>query len=1290
MMKIIKLFLSILFTLYAISMSAVDNMYYFRCYYDKINLPQTAVYHISQDEQGYIWLATGHGAFRFDGNEMVRLSKLVANNKKFYGKSIDWIVPDHNGSLLLSNGYIYNTISGKIEKSKNRLELLVNPPLFDKQHNLWLSYPDKFLKVNTQTSDSTFISLKACKGLSCSSHYVWGITSGNKIVRLSVGEGKISNIMYNLSSFQINEVSALCAIDDYSLLIGTEKNGLWLYDVKWRKAKQLIKERNIRDIVCYANSTYWIASEYGIYIYQPDNESMTHLKKDGSNPFAIQDHSIYTFFEDREGGLWTSSLFRGLSYIPNLPCKFHSFKTSKQYPGLKGTIIRDICEDGEGNIWLSTEDYGINMYNVSEGTFVNFSKDNGLRTSDIRTLCVDGNELWCGSYDKGIDVFDIKQKKIIRSYVAEGDDKDNYIQAIIKTSEGNLLVATRKEIKRFDKVNNTFHTEFQEVNNCKQLFEDSKNNLWCVGTNEIYLIPKKGLIKSFKFQNQSIHSIMESSKHEIWIATSSGIASLDRVEGKFNNYQLSNQIEQTNFTYRIEEDGQGFFWISTAHGLVRFNPSTKTSYVFTSSEGLPENRFQLGSSYKDKNGILYFGSISGFTSFDPTLSLASPIIPPVALSQVTCIGSQGGRMNFTFPEKKIVTNYTENNLVFRFSSLTYTAPEVLQFRFRMEPVDKNWNLQQGFTPVNYAGLSPGKYRFHIQTTDYNGVWADNEVCYEIVVTPPFYLSWWAKCFYVLLGLLFVVGCMYRWHVLMKKKQTKHIQDVRNVTEKELYHTKINFFTTIVHEIRTPLTMIQAPLEKEMEDNQSNNLMLVKKNVERLHNLCTQLLDFRKMESEQLQLNYVQTNVPDLLKAILYRFSEQMVKNNIKCKDNLDEVTLEAPVDREAFTKIVSNLLTNAMKYGVGKIEIELGTQKQNFFLSVRNDGPLIKGSDRSKIFNMFYRTTNTKTKEGTGIGLSFCRALAEMHNGKLDLVDDDQMVHFRLTLPLVQDMVFSIENESSQNNVTAEEVICENADIPADLRKETLLVVEDEPDLRTFLQDSLSENYKVLVASNGVQAIKIMEKVWVSLVITDVMMPKMDGCELCREIKNKIEWSGIPVIMLTAKNTVEARLEGYMAGAEEYIEKPFSMKYLSARVDAILTKKAEEREKHKTETASVKWDFVNDRGDEVLVDKFQQLVKDNLKNSQLSIPFLCEQLGMSQTSFFRRMKQLLEVSPNDYIRIKRLEYAAQILREVDHIRISDVAYELNFSSPSYFTRCFVQHFGESPTEYVAKYKKEES
>lgn len=1263
-----------------------DDVAFFRCYYDKLNLPQTTILKIDQDSQGYIWLATGRGVYRFDGNEAVALSEICPDFRSVLEIYTPWIVIDKNDRLWMSNGYIYDLRKGVLSKNSIPIGPTINAPVFDGAGNLWFNCRDKFVRYNSTANQIYSIPATVNAGLSKSEHYIWGVENGHELVRISMVNNDAALVKFDLPEWIVSDINILQAVSDYEILIGTVSRGLWKYDTRLQKITQVFQENYVRDILCFSPSIYWIATENGIYIYDIDADRVSHWMKDPHDTYAIQDHAIYAFFKDSEGGVWCGSYFRGLSYVPNTQCNFDSYKPSKKYPGLEGTVIREFCKDNNGNLWIGTEDHGINYFDVSTGKFENYSKGNGLKTNNIHGLCMDNDILWCGSFDNGIDLFDVKNKKIVSSFrVNDGKSnlKSNFVFTILKTRENEIWIGTDVGIQIYDRHNGCFGDLLDGIRICSQLFQDSRGNIWAVCSNELVCISKCKRIDKYLLNSGLIQSVMETHNHEIWIATSSGISHLDSSRKCFVNHTLSEQNASTNYAYRILEDEQGYFWVSTGYGLVRYQPVTQNAYVFTTLEGLPENRFNVSSSFAD-NGIFYFGTISGFTSFDSDMFSLNRIMPRPKLSKVTCMGVNVERIIYESSDREIgEINYTENSLTFEFSPLTYTAPEALRYRYRLEPVDKSWHVQQGNLSFSYPSLSPGKYTLRFQSTDYNGEWADNEITYSIEIVPPFYFSWWAKLLYTGCVMVILFYIFHRWHERIRKKQKEHLEEVKNATEKELYHTKINFFTTIVHEIRTPLTLIKAPLEKELEKNKSENLLLVEKNVERLQNLCTQLLDFRKIESEQLQLNFVNTNVSDLLKGILYRFSAQIIKNNLICEDNLEHVIFEAPVDREAFTKIVSNMLTNAVKYASHIIKIELGIAEDNFYLTVSNDGVLIDKNDRNKVFNMFYRTVQVENKLGSGIGLAFCRSLAEMHNGSLELVDDNNYTSFKLTLPLKQQVVFSIESVIDDTD-EMESLISG----PQKSSEVTILVVEDEPELRNFLKKSLSEIYNVRVASNGLKAMEIIEKVPVSIVVTDVMMPKMDGCELCRTIKNRVELCGIPIVMLTAKNTVEAKLEGYMAGAEEYIEKPFSMKYLLARISAIIEKKKKEAERNFSAQAESSVCNIDNNVDSVLVEKFRKLVDQNLTSDKLSISFLCEQLGMSQTTFFRKMKSVLDVSPNDYIRVARIERAAVVLLRTNDVRISDVAYEFGFSSPSYFTRCFIQHYGMSPKDYITRKKCE--
>lgn len=808
-----------------------NNAVYFRCYYEKLNLPQTSILKIVQDSRGYLWLATGRGVYRFDGNEVVALSEILPDCREELSGYIPWIMIEGHENLWLSNGYIYELNTGNLVRNPIMNKSMLNAPILDRQGNFWFNYNDKFVKYDRVKNCSTHVEASVGFGFTQSEHYVWGTSTDGWLYRMSIGEGDIAVLKYNLSEWEIGDISVMRAVNDETILIGAKTSGLWRYDLRTQTARQIFYENYVRDILCYSSSVCWIATENGIYIYDVTTGEIEHWKKDPHDVFAIQDHAIYSFYKDREGGVWCGSYFRGLSYVPNSQCEFNSFKPSKKYPGLEGTVVREFCKDTDGNLWIATEDNGLNCYHVSKGSFVNYAKNNGLGTNNIHGLCLDGNELWCGSFDNGIEIFDTQKREVVRSFkVNDGKSnlKSNFVLSILKTKDGKIWIGSGAGVQRYDRAGNRFSDLYEGVAPCSQLYQDSDGNIWCVCLGELACISVNGELEKYRLNSGSIQSVVETRNHEIWVATSSGIARLDRLKHYFVKYVLSDQNVSTNYAYRIVEDGQGFFWISTAYGLVRFQPDSQSSYVFTTLEGLPENRFNVSSSFQDTNGILYFGTINGFTSFDPTLLLPSKLVPKPAVTKLICTGVNLERTIYNMDDTAFEIDYTENNVTFEFSSFTYTAPDALRYRYRLEPLDKGWHVQQGCMPFTYPGLSSGSYTLRIQTTDYNGEWVNNEVTYKVEILPPFYASWWAKLLYVCFVAVGMLFLLWRWYNQMKKKQQAHIQEVKDATEKEIYHTKINFFTTIVHEIRTPLTLIKAPLDKELESNQSENLLLVEK------------------------------------------------------------------------------------------------------------------------------------------------------------------------------------------------------------------------------------------------------------------------------------------------------------------------------------------------------------------------------------------------------------------------------------------------------------------------------
>lgn len=557
---------------------------------------------------------------------------------------------------------------------------------------------------------------------------------------------------------------------------------------------------------------------------------------------------------------------------------------------------------------------------------------------------------------------------------------------------------------------------------------------------------------------------------------------------------------------------------------------------------------------------------------------------------------------------------------------------------------------------------------------------------KIHIRPPFYLSTCAYVVYVILALCSLLAIFLYFKRRTQQKHRQTMEKFEREKERELYTAKIDFFTNVAHEIRTPLTLIKSPLEnvlssKSVSDDIRDDLEIMDLNTNRLLDLVNQLLDFRKTETQGFQLNFVECNVSDILQKTCRRFKSLARQKEL-------EFTIDSPegvyasVDKEGLTKIISNLLSNAIKYSDTYIRIRLGVEDDKLLFSVCNDGPIVPEKMREEIFKPFiqYKAGVLSTVSGTGIGLALARLLAELHEGTLYMEDSVECNCFLLSLPLRHMQTVTMERKGKP--AKDEDISGEGEPEPD--RKQcryTLLVVEDSLEMQAFVAKQLSSEYQVLTAVNGVEALKVLEEYTVNLVISDIMMPEMDGLELCEHLKSELDYSHIPIILLTAKTTLQAKIEGMKLGADVYIEKPFSVEYLKVCVSNLLSN----REKLRVSFAHSPFVQANSmamtKADEAFLKTLKEVVVANMQNSEFCLDDMASLLNMSRSSLNRKIKGILDLTPNDYIRLERLKKAAQLLQEGE-CKINEVCYMTGFNTPSYFTKCFQKQFGVLPKDFI--------
>ncbi len=1096
-------------------------------------------------------------------------------------------------------------------------------------------------------------------------------------------------------------LTRLCLVPDWGILVGTDRAGLKFYDRNSRNTETIIPDIQVRDIKQCNENTYWIASESGVYILNMTDRSITHLQKSLTNEYTISDNAVYSITKDREGGIWVTTFFGGINYLPKEYIPFKYFIGGKTHPGMPGNAVREICPDQYGNLWLGTEDNGINRYSPATGEITNFSRTNPahpLSATNIHGLLADDSRLWVGTFNTGIDLLDIPSGKIIKRYTRSNTDNllpSDFILCFCKLSEDEILIGTSEGLVLFHKKEECFIPWGTEIKSMvRQIYKDSKGDIWVATTSGAYRYSKtekkfahytSNRERSQTIGDNNVTSIFEDSKNRIWVATVYGFSLYNEISDSFNRITVENGLP-SNIVHRILEDDEHFFWIATANGLVRFNPETYVMKTFSYTDGLPEAQFNYCSAYKMPDGTMYMGTINGMIAFNPRDFKEDVYSPSVCITRIDVqddrIGAPKYNVNRILESGELKLPHNRSTFTLSYVALSYTSPDAIQYAYRLDGSDKDWIYMKQNKDVTFANLSPGDYVFRVKSTNSSGVWQDNETTLRITVTPPFWATGWAYLIYFLTVCLLIVLWYYYKKAKLEEKHRINREIFETKKEKELYDAKIQFFTFITHEIRTQLTLIKAPLEKILRSGDGTpatqeNLRIIEKNTGRLLDLSNQLLDFRKTESRGFKLNYVTTDVVLWLETILHPFRPAFEQGNKHFTVKLPELPFEASLDREAFSKIVSNLVSNALKYSDSRISLELlppSGEERMFTLLVTNDGHLIPDSETENIFNPFYRLKETENRQGSGIGLSLAHSLAEFHRGRLFYRQTpDGLNQFVLKLPEQQEDSYRIAAGNEKEKVEMVTL--------TETGKSVILIVEDQDDMRHFIARELAEMYQVVEAENGKVALDLVRKNTVNLIISDVMMPIMDGFELCNEVKNDVNVSHIPFILLTAQHNLQSRLKGLNTGADAYMEKPFSIELLTAQVSNLLKSRELLNKTYLEKPFAPVASLAVSQVDDIFLHKLNDYLEENLSNEALSVEMLADTMGMSTSSLYRKVKGLSGLSPNDFIRIARLKKAILLMQNGEN-RISEIAFQVGFSSPAYFSTCFQKQYGKTPSEYL--------
>ena len=1322
----LKKLLLLLFMLMGTSFFSRGQSYNFRRYEVENGLSYNSVVSSLQDKKGFLWFGTKDGLNRFDGNNF----KIFRNDPDEPGSIgdnfIHCLFEDNLQNLWVGTRrgiFRYNPLTETftlIPYTKNKEIRAVK---VDAKGNIWYiagttlyMYNEKTRKliVYDQREHALVTSIVITeKG------EVWLCTTDGYVQRLKPGTRKFENYsLFDHSEPAISQwTEKIYDTGKGYFLIGTSNQGVKVFDSKRLTYKDILT-RNAdhtwiyaRDFVDKGNDEYWIGTESGLFIYNVKTGGSTNLRNQINDPYSLSDNSVYTLTRDKEGGIWAGTYFGGVNYYPKQLTTFTKFFPQGSNNSLSGYAVREICADKNGNLWIGTEDGGLNMFNPQTGLFKNF-KPSGTKTSishsNIHGLMAVDNELWVGTFEQGLDVFDINTYQVIRRYragFAPNQLKSNFIESILRTRSGDILVGSSVGLYRYNKATDDF-TLLNEVPgnyHYSALFEDKQGTIWAATLRDglYYFNPGSKTSGGYKndqndkrsLASNDINSIYQDSKDNLWIATENGLCLFNKKEQDFVRFSSKDGFPSSVF-YGVLEDRNQHLWISTSRGLVCYDPVKKIVRTYTKSNGLLNNQFNYKSSFLDKDGRMYFGSVQGMISFRPGSFRQNEFISPVYITgfqiynQEIQIGHQGSPLtqsiNYT---KELSLSHNQSTFSIDFAALGYTAPQMTVYRYMMEGLDKHWTFLKKNRKVYFTNLSPGSYLFRVKAANSGGKWDGQETMIRIVIQPPF---WKTNLAYAIYFIIFVIGNYYfirYYHQWIENKNARRAERWEAKKEKELYQAKIEFFTNVTHEIRTPLTLISGPLDEvirktEQQSAITANLATMKRNTERLIELTDQLLDFRKAEVKGFSLNFVDVSISKLLNDNYERYHAAAVARGLTFKVNLPESPLQAYADIEALNKILSNLIDNGLKYSYKQLFISLSATADTFTIHVKSDGALIPLSAHHKIFEPFYRMKDAKEERGTGIGLPLARSLAELHEGTLTVENQDgQWNVFVLTLPMHHEREFTINTHADEDVIQVTPVLPAHggSDLP------TILLVEDNLEIRNFITAQLLPDFVVRQAANGEEALRILDQTSVHLIVSDIMMPVMDGFALCKTVKDNLDYTHIPIILLTASNSLQSKIEGLEVGADAYIEKPFSPAHLLKQISNLLAS----RDKIKNYFAQSPLVHIKsmayNKADEAFLEKVADFINKNIDN-KLNVDQLADLMNMSRPTFYRKIKTISNLSPLDLIRITRLKKAAELLSEGIY-SIQQIAGMTGFGSQAHFGKSFLKQFGISPLDYVNSGKK---
>lgn len=1148
-----------------------------------------------------------------------------------------------------------------------------------------------------------------------------------------------------------NNISVISEDTQGNIYVGTLTKGLSKFDPEEQKFHPIKHHSNvqlfIKSLQIDDKDKLYIGTDgQGLMVYNKE-ENIIEDYKLNSVPFDLTKGKVHSILFDKDKNIWLGFFQKGLFFIPVSGNKFGYFG----YKSIDNNIIGSssvtaIYKDKEGITWVGTDNDGIYGILDKKKETYHFKKttDPNSPPNIIHSILEDSEgNLWIGSYTNGLAKMNKKTGEC--QYIQYFADKKVYF--ITENNTGELLVGTFGSgvyiLNKKGNIIEHFESSKREMDilSVDELFNDWINTIMCDKEGLIWIGHFKGLScfnplkKTFLtfFEKNNIlpgtvvQVLLEDKRGNIWIGTTSGLYYFNKKTQEIKHFTTDNGLVN-NVICGICEDKEGNLWISTYHGMSKFKIKEKHFVNYFATDGLQGNEFTKGAVYQDNQGKVYFGGINGVTCFFPHEIIEQKKELHVTLTNFYIYNraiKKGDKSNkheilssSSVSETEYFTlNHNDNTFSFEFSTFEFSNPERISYEYKIEDIDTEWlSTPNGTNRITYNNLPPGKYKLKVRAYE-NSNYSPIKT-YYIKIIPPWYKSTWAYIAYCIFFLFIIYGIIN--YIISRIHYRQEL--IKKEHEKEISEAKLQFFINISHEIRTPMTLIINPLEKLIKENKDQKkqktYLMIYRNAQRILRLINQLMDIRKLDKGQMKLKCRETNIVGFIEDLMLTFEYEAKRKNIDFSFEHKLESLMVWIDLNNLDKVLMNIFSNAFKYTPknGEIRISLTTGENTqigeyFEISVIDSGIGIDENQIENIFERFYQIKNDKTNSnfGTGIGLHLARLLVEMHSGILfaENREDAQGSRFIIRLPLGNKHLKPDEFETPQQEIHPEilqkrtnklEVakILNREDTISNTEKKAktkyrILIVEDEEEIRQYIKDEISEDYRVKEAKNGKEALEILLKEKPDLVISDIMMPEMDGIDLCKKIKQNININHIPIILLTAKVQVENKIEGLEIGADAYLTKPFNSEILKQTIHNLIANR--QRLKSSFSGSQHQDDKIKKielkSADEIFIEKVMKVINDNLSNPDLNVEMLAGNVGMSRVHMHRKLKELTNQSARDFIRGIRLKQAAVLLTSDKKLYVSEVAYATGFNNLSHFSNSFKEFYGMSPTEYINNHNQKE-